>query len=137
MVIEDDSTFQLTAHVLRHQLWKLGIALRIEQASVAEQFARIQERTYQLAVDPLPKGNRRYTSSATWVSGYDNPDYSAAVARSDFAGAQAILDRDVPFTPLYDYRTFAAIDASFCGDVTPSVTSWRWIADLYPCEDEP
>ena len=68
-------------------------------------------------------------------SGFADPTYDEAVRRGDLAAAQAILDQAMPVTPLYEYRTFAAVDARFCGDVTPSAQSWRWMADLYPCED--
>jgi hypothetical protein len=37
-------------------------------------------------------------------------------------------------TRLFEVRTFAAIDAGFCGTVSPSDSSWRWLSELYPCE---
>jgi hypothetical protein len=41
----------------------------------------------------------------------------------------------MPATLLYERRSFAAIDSRFCGDVTPSLTSWRWMAALHLCQN--
>ncbi len=57
-------------------------------------------------------------------------------AASDLAKAQEILDRELPATVLFESRAFAAIDARFCGDVTPSPISWRWMADLHLCDSD-
>jgi ABC-type oligopeptide transport system substrate-binding subunit len=141
LVVENESTVLLAASVLRHQLDLLNIAIDVEPVPLETLFARIDSGHQQLVLGPLPKDDHRFgrfVSSEPGrpsLSGLADPEYDAAVTAGDFQRAQAILDREMPATPLYEQRSFAAIDARFCGKVTPSAISWRWMADLYPCED--
>jgi Bacterial extracellular solute-binding proteins, family 5 Middle len=142
LVLKDDSTLLLAASVLRHQLDRLHIAIDVKPLSLEEFIATTTQGRQQLVLLPLPNGNRRYGRFLS--PGPDTPthtafadaEYDAAVGRGDFAAAQAILDRELPATALYERRSFAAVDARFCGDVTPSDISWRWMAALHLCQNE-
>lgn len=142
LVVEHDSTMVLAASVIRHELGRQNIAIDVKALSLEQFVARLDRGDHQLALGPLPKGPRRFgrflspSSGSASMTGFADPAYDAAVARGDLAAAQAILDRETPATLLYERRAFAAIDSRFCGDVTPSDTSWRWMADLHLCDSE-
>jgi hypothetical protein len=141
LVVEGDSTMLLAAMVLRHQFDRLHIALAVEALSVESFLGRIDGGKYQLVLGPLPNGERRFGRFLSpgpdnpSMTGFSHQEYDAAVKRGDFEGAQSILDREVPASVLYQLRTFAAIDARYCGKVTPSPLSWRWMASLHPCKN--
>lgn len=141
LVGQDDSTMLLAASVLRHQLDRLNIAVQIEPVPLDDLTSQVGAGRHQLVLGPLPSGPRRFgrflspDAGRPSMTGFADPAFDAAVAAADLDRAQAILDREMPATPLYQLRGFAAIDARFCGKVEPSVTSWRWMADLRPCED--
>ncbi|HKE16692.1 MAG TPA: ABC transporter substrate-binding protein [Kofleriaceae bacterium] len=142
LALEGDSTTVLAASVIRHQLGRLGVVVDVLPVSLEEFGSRLDSGSHELALGPLPKGDRRFGRFMTpgpttpSMTGFADPDYDAAVRRQDLAQARAILDREVPATELYEVRTFAAIDARFCGDVTPNDTSWRWMADLHLCQND-
>jgi hypothetical protein len=141
LVGEHESAMQMAASVIRHQLGRLNIAVDIDPLPLDQIFARLASGQHQLALGPLPKGERRFgrfltpTADEPSVSGFADPEYDTAVSTGDLARAQAILDREIPAIELFEWRTFAAIDSRFCGDATPDDTSWRWMADLRPCEN--
>ncbi len=142
LVLQDDSSMLLAASVLRHQLDRLGIAIDVSAVTLDELVSRPMHGRSQLALSPLPNGRRRYGHflspdlDSTSQTGFADPAYDAAVQRGDLAAAQFLLDRETPATVLYQRRSFAAIDLRFCGDVTPSPSSWRWMADLHLCDNE-
>jgi len=142
LVIEDQSTLILAASVIRHQFARLGITVGVEPMALADLLKdRVDQGRFQLVLMPAPNGDRRFARFVSpgpempSITGFADPEYDAAVRAGDLHGAQSILDREMPATVLYEWRTFAAIDAHFCGEVTPSFSSWRWMADLHPCED--
>jgi ABC-type transport system substrate-binding protein len=138
-VIESDATLMTAARALQYQLGELGVDVLLRPTAVANLVAG----DYQLTVMPLPRGRYGYLGFVSpapgrpTATGFSDPVLDAAVASGDLAAAQRILDRDLPVTLLFEHRKFAAVDARLCGDVTPSGSSWRWIADLYPCDEEP
>jgi hypothetical protein len=140
IVPQDESSLILAASVLRHQLARLGIDLVVQTLPLDEILRRCKAGSHQLLLAQLPLGARTYVrflspeGGAPSLTGFADPAFDAAVQRGDIAGAKAIFDREVPATVLYEWRTFAAIDSRFCGDVTPSYLSWRWMAELYPCD---
>ena len=141
VTFESYSTMLLAASVTRHQLDQVHIAIEIVPLPLEQLVARMYSGGYQLMIGPEPLGERRFARYLSpgpnnpSMTGFSDKEYDAAVGGRDFAKAESILDQQVPATALYELRTFAAIDARFCGDVTPSFSSWRWMADLHPCED--
>lgn len=141
LVGQDESTLLLAASVLRHQLDRLGVMVDVVPMKADDLLAEVERGRHQLVLGPLPIGERRFGRFVSPrkgdppMSGFIDPAYDAAVAGKDLARAQAILDEEVPATPLYEWRAFAAIDSRFCGNVTPSAHSWRWMADLHPCDE--
>ena len=75
----------------------------------------------------------RQSATSTGAVGDAGADYGRAGAAGGYAAADRILARDVAMLPLYRPRLFAVVGDRFCGDVHPSATSWRWLADLRPC----
>jgi Bacterial extracellular solute-binding proteins, family 5 Middle len=140
-VVKDDSTLLLAASVVKHELDGLGIAIDVVPVTLDELTSTSARGGHQLVLAPLAKGDRRYlrflspASDYPSSTGFADQEYDAAVERKDYVRAQAILDREVPATVLYEWRAFAAIDSRFCGNVTPSVMSWRWMADLHLCKN--
>jgi hypothetical protein len=141
LVLEGESATLLAASVMRHQLGQLDIAVDIEALPLDQLESQLESGRHQMVLGPLPKGESRFGGflsprpDAPSMSGFSDPAYDAAVSTGELARAQAILDREVPAIELYEVRTFAAIDSRFCGEVTPDNSSWRWMADLRPCED--
>ena len=141
LVGQDESTMLLAASVIRHQLGRLNIEIDVEALDLERLGERLDRGDHQLALGPLPRGERRFGRfrspgpDRTSMSGFADPEFDAAATAGDRTSAQAILDRAVPAAELYEMRSFAAIDARFCGDVTPSDTSWRWMADLHLCKN--
>lgn len=140
LVPEDESSLILAASVLRHQFARAEIDLAVQALPLDEILRRCDAGTHQLFLAPLPLGERtfvRFVSprpGARSLTGFADPAFDAAVERGDLGAARAIFDHEVPATMLYELRTFAAIDSRFCGDVTPSYLSWRWMAELYRCD---
>ena len=144
LVPEDDAPLGVAAKILRHQLFPIGVELEIEPVAIATYVDRQARGDYALALGPLSNGDRSYGfflspshARGIWVTGFASPEYDAAVDRGDLAAAQTILDRELPATRLFELRSFAAVDSAFCGDVTPSASSWLWLSELYPCEEGP
>jgi hypothetical protein len=141
LVAHDDSTTILASSVIRHQLDRLHVALDVVPVSLKELLARIDTGQYQLVLAQLPMGERyfeRFLSplpERPSLTYFADPTYDAAVAGKDFDRAQAILDRELPATVLYEWRTFAAMDKGFCAGTTPSATSWAWMAGIHRCGD--
>jgi ABC-type oligopeptide transport system substrate-binding subunit len=142
LLVQDESTMLLTGSVLRHEFDRMGIAVDVQPVNLERLVAQIDGGHFQMLLLPLPNGPRRFGRFLSTppgippLTGFANPEYDAAVAASDLAKAQEILDRELPATVLFEARSFAAIDSRFCGDVTPSPISWRWMADLHLCDSD-
>lgn len=140
LVPEDESSLILAASVLRHQLARQNIDLVVQALPLDEILRRCDAGSQQLFLAQLPLGGRTFVrfvspkQGARSLTGFADPAFDAAVERGDLSAARGIFDREVPATMLYELRTFAAIDSRFCGEVTPSYISWRWMAELYPCD---
>jgi hypothetical protein len=59
----------------------------------------------------------------------------AAVARGAWDDALQELVDDAVLIPLWNQRSYAAVDSSICGAKPDSAISWLWLADLYPCDE--
>jgi len=138
-----DSTGLVAGRTIRHQLRKVGISTSIEQVPLGELAERLRAGSFDLAFLPLSSERERslYRFSRAGmaeglnVSHYNNPAFDEALADGDLDRAEAVLRRDIPVIPLYEMRTFAAIDARFCGGKPTSTRSWLWLADLRPCAE--
>lgn len=141
IVPKDFTTLLTAAKILRHQLFQAGVELDIEPISVEEYVDRTPRGDYLLALGPLTVADHRFGfflspshPKAFAMTGFASAEYDGAVDRGDLVTAQAVLDRELPVTRLFELRSFAAVDAGFCGDVTPTSSSWLWLKELYPCE---
>jgi hypothetical protein len=143
LVLQDDTTLRTAAKILSYQLWPLGVELIVEAVPASEIVQRMTAGQFDLAMFPLSLADHRFGfflspghPKGLPITGFANSEYDAAVERGDLATAQAILDREVPVTRLYENRYFASVDGRFCGDVKPTGGSWLWLSKLYPCDQE-
>jgi hypothetical protein len=141
LIAEDDSTLLTAAKTLRHQMWRFGTEVEIKPVPISELMQRAMSGEFEVALAPLSVADHSFGfflspghPRALPITGFASPEYDAAVDRGDLKAAQALLDREVPATRLFEIRTFAAIDSQFCGKVEPKAGSWRWLSELYPCE---
>lgn len=140
LVLRGESISVLVAEVVQSQLREVGVKSTVTPVSIDDLYQRALRGDFELAISPLGGGPLRYEifvsppDDGGSYTGYSNPRYDAAVEAGDFETAERILDHEVLFTPLYRMGTFAAIDSRWCGDVKPTTSSWRWLADLRPCE---
>jgi len=129
------------ARVIALQLGSAGIEVVFDPVDIDELDRRCRELTFQLGLAPLPVGDAALpwfrSDTAYNQTGWKNPTFDAALDNGDLGAAHKILAEEMPGTPLYALREFAAIDAQFCGGNPESIQSWRWLADLYPCEEGP
>lgn len=141
LVLSSHSSAVTTAHAISYRI-RLHHEVDIDVELVPiETLAQIEERSdYALVLVPmgiLASADHSLTAeSLSAFAGYDSPELIAAAERGDAAEMQRILERDVPALPLYELRTFAAVDASFCGGQPRNATSWAWLVDLRPCAEE-
>src|SRR5690606_33879343 len=131
------------AQVLAIQLESLGIRIIPRPLAIEELFRLMHRGQFHLMFAPLPldiTGYERFTTAmlgSVSQSRYSNPEYDRAVAARRLDEARRILSRDVPALPLFEVRLLAALNTTVCGEVkAPWSVSWRWLAELYFCEDE-
>jgi ABC-type oligopeptide transport system substrate-binding subunit len=135
--VSDD--LQHTAEVVRHQLRGAGVEVELVTIDSTDEAGLFDGPDIALAVAPWSRTQQSYSwfsspsTGGPALTGYANPEYDRAVARSDLETARRLLERDVPVVPLVRVHAFAIIDNRFCGDVVPSATTWRWLDDLHPC----
>lgn len=141
IVLSGDSSPERAAQVIRHQLSRAGLRVVIEDEPLERFLHRLAAGAFDLAISPMPEPPAQYAlflspehPRSISISHYRSGAYDEAFDRSDAEAMEAILQRDLPALTLYRLRDFAVIDAMLCGDVQPSTSSWRWIADLHPCE---
>lgn len=137
LILESDDVARLAAETLRLQLGRRGVTIAINEESAGEAFARVAAGRYQLALVPVSSEPGPHLLRQLANYGFASDELSAAIARGDEKAARAILAREVPFATLFEARYFAAIDDHFCGGEPTHHTSWRWLADLHPCEEGP
>jgi hypothetical protein len=138
--IED---LQRAALVLEQQLAGVAIELELETVEVDDFSARMARRDFDLAIfysafAPRYFGQFIGTPPGN-LSGYAGQDFEAAVTGNRTAEATAILQRDLPITPLFFTRDAVVVSRRFC-NVKPVVShDLSWLADVRPCapgEDE-
>lgn len=138
-MLDSDSTLIDTARALRLQFLRAGLNVGLRRVGIAELDERGRSGRYDLMLAPMPAGREAmpfYRSDTSLnQTGWRNKIFDAALDRHDEAEAARVFAAEVPALPLFEFREFAAIDARFCGGQPTSTTSWRWLADLYPCED--
>jgi ABC-type transport system substrate-binding protein len=119
------------AMALEQQLGAVGIALTIESLPMTELIARISARAFDLALVPGDLTSRYWHRLPFY--GYAPPDFTVAVAAGDEAAVKAILDRDLPLTPLFSFRELVVTVDRVC-DVHPRASNdLSWLADVRWC----
>ena len=145
IVLASDESMNRAAQVIRHQLRPFGVEITIEKLELPQVLKRGSTGDFQLLLSPMPPPSnatflKRFSSAPKQIaynwSGYNVPSYDAALATARGAAARAMLRRDLPVIPLFQMREFAAVDTAFCGGRPQSPTSWKWLAELYPCDSK-
>ncbi len=138
LVTLDGEVPSLAVQVIRHQLRTAGVDATVELLPLEQLQRRCAEGRFQLAVlsvaRPFEFGAAVFAQTGAFT-GYRGAAFDRAVQDRDFEAARRILLADVPVFPLFELRQFAAVDRRFCGGRPRSEASWRWLADLYPCDE--
>lgn len=139
-VLQSESSAVTAAHAISYRLrLHHQVEISVEPVSLAALADPAQRTEYALVLAPmafLTSDPSLLVESLSVFAGYQSPAFIAAAGRGDAAEMQRILEADAPSLPLYEMRTFAAVDARFCGGTPRQATSWAWLADLGPCPQE-
>jgi hypothetical protein len=137
MVLVSDSVAVDVARVIRLQLEAAGIEIDLARVDIETLSGRIRNGSFDLMIGPFPRGPAVFplvqSNSPMNFIGWSSDEFDTAVAHGDKEAAMRILASEVPLLPLVDDRQFAAVDSRFCGG-NPVDVSWRWLADVYPCD---
>jgi hypothetical protein len=140
--LESDQDIGRTATMIRWQLGQQHISVRLRPLALKDYVSACTRGDFDLTLLPIPQGRRGYATflgrdhpESTNFAGYSNADYDRAYDEGDEELLDDLLERDLPVTMLFEQQYFAALDADLClpASTTADPTSWRWIADLYPC----
>ena len=124
------------AMVLQQQLDGAGIEIRIDAVPEEEFHTRLQTHDFDLllfAGDRAPRYYSWLAGGAQSPNGYVSPEFVAAVQAGDAARAKAILDRDLPLTPLFNPGESVAVRRELCNVHPRIVSDLTWLADLRRC----
>jgi hypothetical protein len=141
-VLSSESSAVTAAHALSYRLRRHHrVEISVEPVSIATLVGDSAERAdYALVLAPMglltASDPALLLESLAAFAGYESHAFIAAAEHGDIDEMQRILEEDVPALPLYEMRTFAAVDARFCGGEPSKATSWAWLADLRLCSEE-
>ncbi len=141
-VLSSESSAVAAAHALSYRLrLHHKVEISVEPVSIATLVGDAAEHAdYALVLAPMglltASDPALLLESLAAFAGYESQAFISAAEHGDAAEMQRILEEDVPSLPLYEMRTFAAVDARFCGGEPTKATSWAWLADLHPCREE-
>lgn len=137
LVPDSFSDFQRVALVLHQQLAIVNAEVTIAIVTVGE----LQQRSMNGDFDALLLWGE--LTPRTWpylvstsigdFCGYASKEFDAAAAARDERRARAILETDVPFTPLYVQNDGVALDAALCGAHPQYTYDLSWLADVHRC----
>lgn len=138
LVYAGQPDFVRAALVLQQQLAVVGVVLRVEAVEVDALQERLARRDFDIL---LFTGD---TSSRTWPNlvrgspgnfvGYDSDSFETAVAAGDEATGRAVLERDLPLTPLFVVQDAVAVRAGLCGVHPEKSVEFSWLAHVHPCK---
>jgi hypothetical protein len=136
LVLAGSKDEALAAKVVAHQIWEAHKSrVVINHFDVDEMSRRLLSSRYQLLFMPIASDPERMFEKVLRVIEHSAEDFDTAVARGDWdAALQELIDEAV-LVPLWNQRTYAAVDSSICGAKPDSAISWLWLADLYPCDE--
>jgi len=137
LVLDTTTDFQRAALVIEQQLALIDADVDIQVVSQEELRKRLLAGDWDLWVffgGHDPASFYRYTTDLSGAAGgYSNPAFDAAVKAGDDPTAIAILESDLPSTPLYRIDDGVALDRSFCSDQPQELTDFSWLASVHRC----
>lgn len=137
VILKAASNLQRAALVLEQQLAEMGFEVHLRALDLEELGAVLAKHEFD-ALLFMGAYEKRYFRLAMSgdpgnVTGYASADFDKAVADGDDSGAEAVLRRDVPFTPLFTLPEAVAADERLCG-IKPEVGSdLSWLAGVHAC----
>lgn len=134
-VFEADSSMVLGANVLEHQLRAEGI--QVEVTSTSSDEIRTGNHSEGILLVPLassPAGSGDILVRLGILDEGDRAAGSSGAEEEDYWRER--FATEIPAVPLYEGRHFAAVDDRLCGGDPDRASSWEWLADLRPCDDE-
>lgn len=138
LALDMHSSAVIAARAISYRLRRhYGIEVDVHVVDIAELAARAEGTEHDMTIVPmgLLGVSNNLTRPLASHAGYAPDDFTKAAAIDDTAAMRTILKRDAPLVPLFQIRTFAAVDGAYCGGAPERSTSWAWLADLYPCDD--
>lgn len=135
-VYDGSSELQRVALAIQQQLGATGIRVEIETGDLAR-LRQVFDGDFDLLLF-FGGSEPRYWACVTSgkpqnFSGYSNPEFDRAVADGDTARARALLEHDIPLTPLYTVDEGIAMDRRLCGARPEYVYDLSWLAAVHPC----
>jgi hypothetical protein len=138
LVYAGQPDFVRAALVLQQQLAVVGVVLRVEAVELDVLLQRVSQHDF----DTLIFGGDTRVHSWSYFArgtpsnfvGYDSDEFEAARSVGDEAAGRAVLERDVPLTPLFVVRDAVAVHDRFCGVHPASTTDYLWLAHVHPCK---
>lgn len=129
---------QRVALVIRQQLAELGVSTTIRLADLdAAEATVLKTRDFDILLLYCgfePQYFRRALSGSPGnITGYNNAEFDAAVQAGENRRAIELLQRDLPFTPLYRIDEGVAVSRNFCGVHPKNGFDLSWLAEVRAC----
>jgi hypothetical protein len=138
LVYAGQPDFVRAALVLQQQLAVVGVVLRVEAVEVEALQERLARHDFDVLMFTGDTGSRTWPylvrgSPGNFV-GYDSDSFEAAVAAGDEAAGRAVLERDLPLTPLFVVQDAVAVRVGLCGVHPEKSVDFSWLAHVHPCK---
>ncbi|HEX2573989.1 MAG TPA: ABC transporter substrate-binding protein [Polyangia bacterium] len=124
---------QRVALVIEQQLAPLGIVVDIQALRSDALLEALKKGDFDMLLHRVGF-EKRFWPWLPRATGYESPEFEAAVGRGDDAAARAILEQDLPLTPLYLFHEGVVLDNYFCGATPITVTDLSWLDAVHPCK---
>lgn len=124
LVMKDSDILVLLARSLRLQLLEHRVDARVTALPFEGFVARAAEGGWDAVIMP-----RRAVAAAVEQASRDFSGFTG------FDPATTEATRDWSALALIEWTSLAAVDEGLCGGEPTHYTSWKWLADLRPCED--
>lgn len=138
----EHTQFAETALAIDLQLASLGIDCDLVQVALPELIERMRSSEFDalLFYGSLERDSwHRFHAGPRNIGNFTSAELDSAIDRDDAAGVRGILERDVPFTPLFRIEESVAVSRGLCGVHPQRTSDFRWLMDVHRClpgEDE-
>jgi peptide/nickel transport system substrate-binding protein len=135
IVASGEAELQRTAMIVEQQLAALGIEMNIVPVSIDEMSERVASGDFDLSLHFVGWRPDQWESLQQIAEflGYETSAFKAAVAANDESAVRAVLEADVPVTPLYRLPEGVVISRAFCNARPIVAHDLSWLKDVRPC----